>query len=572
MIVSGKKMDARSVAVALCAVAGLVVFQFFGNAAHGYIHSDSLFYWWGYQWFDPASETEHGILILAISVWLFWRNVRGAGDRRQETGDRGQRTENGGQPGDLRSEISNLKSIAPVGAMVGGLAVHLLGYVLQQGRVSVLGLLLFTWGLLAAFGGRRWGWAAVFPVAFLVFAVPLNVLDTLGFHLRLGVIDVAWHLARLCGIEVIRNGTQLTSAHGGYQYDVAAACSGIRSLMALAALSLLLGYLNFRAWWTRLGVGLLCIPFAFVGNVVRIFSIIVMAEWRGQSAGARMHDVMGVGVFVIVLGLVQATVWLLEKRGWGRPVAAEQRTEDGGQRAEGTVLNFRSAAAIVGTSVLVMFAAHRLDQIQVSPRTGIKLTMDGINPVPLPNSIDIDWAGQSADVTPIEREILPPDTGYSRKIYVSLLDRRQQVFLSIVLSGRDSTSIHRPELCLVGQGWTITGQTAHAFSRPDTKTVLVPATVLRIEREFTTRDGRKIKVPGLFAYWFVGADKVVPSNLARVMYSSLDRLRHLEAHRWAYVLAQTTAIDGEEAALARIQSVLNGTLPAFQEPLPAAGL
>ena len=82
----------------------------------------------------------------------------------------------------------------------------------------------------------------------------------------------------------------------------------------------------------------------------------------------------------------------------------------------------------------------------------------------------------------------------------------------------------------------------------------------------------KVKVPGLFAYWFVGADKVVPSNTARVMYSSFDRLRHLEAHRWAYVLAQTTAIDGEEAALARIQAVLNGTLPAFQEPLPAAGL
>jgi exosortase len=559
----------RYAPAALCALAGFAVFQWFGNAVHGYIDSDSLFYWWAYQW-SPDSETGHGWLILGLSGWLLVRSLRTRGERREARGERHA------EAGNLKSQISDLKFIAPIGAMTGGLAIHLLGYTLQQGRVSILGLLLFTWGVIAAFGGRRWGRAAVFPVAFLVFAIPLNVLDTVGFYLRLGVIDTAWHLARMFKIDVIRNGTQLMSAHGGYQYDVAAACSGMRSLMALAALSLLLGYLNFRSWWARLGVGLLCFPFAFVGNVARIFSIIVMAEWRGQAAGLKTHDVMGVGVFVIVLGLVQLAVWLLEKRGIGRP---EAKAESESRKAEAvpadfrpSPFDFRLAAAVVAAALLVMFAAHKLDTLQVSPHTGIKLTADGINPVALPNSIGVDWAGQNAEVTPIERETLPSDTGYSRKLYVSLLDRRQQVFLSIVLSGRDRTSIHRPEICLVGQGWTITGQTAHAFSRPDTKTVLVPATVLRIEREFTTRDGKKIKVPGLFAYWFVGADKVVPSNTARVIYSSFDRLRHLETHRWAYVLAQTNAIDGEEAALARIQAVLNGTLPAFQEPLPAAGL
>jgi len=115
------------------------------------------------------------------------------------------------------------------------------------------------------------------------------------------------------GIDVIRNGTQLMSPDGGFSYDVAAACSGMRSLTALAALSLLLGYLNFRSWPVRVLIGLLCFPFAFFGNVVRIFAVIVMAEWRGQAAGVRAHDVMGFGVFVIVLGLVQLTVWLLQK-------------------------------------------------------------------------------------------------------------------------------------------------------------------------------------------------------------------------------------------------------------------
>jgi hypothetical protein len=59
-------------------------------------------------------------------------------------------------------------------AMLGGLAVHLLGYAVQQTRISILGFLLFTWGVLALAGGRRWGRAAAFPLAFMVFAVPVK--------------------------------------------------------------------------------------------------------------------------------------------------------------------------------------------------------------------------------------------------------------------------------------------------------------------------------------------------------------------------------------------------------------
>ncbi len=49
----------------VCALAGAAVFQFFGNASFGYIKSASLFWWWGYQWVNPDSEAEHGLLILA---------------------------------------------------------------------------------------------------------------------------------------------------------------------------------------------------------------------------------------------------------------------------------------------------------------------------------------------------------------------------------------------------------------------------------------------------------------------------------------------------------------------------
>ena len=303
---------AQLAAVLLCVVAGFAVFQLFGNSARGYVKTASLFWWWASQWADPQSESEHGWLILAIAAWLFWRNLR--------TGVESQtaKAESQTKPSAFDLRLSTF-------AMLGGLAVHLLGYVMQQGRISIVGLLLFTWGALAFAGGSRWGRAAAFPLAFMVFAIPLNVLDTVGFYLRLGVIDTAWHLARALHIDVIRNGTQLLAPDGRYQYDVAAACSGMRSLMALAALSLLLGYLNFRSWRARAFIGLLCFPYAFVGNVARIFAIIVAATWRGQAAGEMTHDVMGFGVFLIVLGLVQLTVSFLQRRNLGNPLIAGLR-------------------------------------------------------------------------------------------------------------------------------------------------------------------------------------------------------------------------------------------------------
>ena len=64
------------------------MFQFFGNASFGYIKSASLFWWWGYQWVNPESETEHGLIILALSAWLVVRNLRTTEivDRRSEIG------------------------------------------------------------------------------------------------------------------------------------------------------------------------------------------------------------------------------------------------------------------------------------------------------------------------------------------------------------------------------------------------------------------------------------------------------------------------------------------------------
>ena len=80
------------------------------------------------------------------------------------------------------------------------------------------------------------------------------------------------------------------------------------------------------------------------------------------------------------------------------------------------------------------------------------------------------------------------------------------------------------------------------------------------------RDGRKIVVPAVFVYWFVGGERVVASHWERLAWSAYDRLMRQRNHRWAYIVAQSLALDGEAAALARVQTVLDGALPTVMAP------
>ena len=526
----------------LCALAGAVVFQFFGNASFGYIKSVSLFWWWSYQWVNAESETEHGLLILALSLWLLWRNLRAKakGERREAKGE-------AVWPGAV--------------AMAVGLALHVVGFAAQQARISVVALLLFTWGVLRLGGGRRWGAAAMFPLGFMVLAIPFNALDSAGFWLRLWVIKASAGLAHAAGIGVFQNGTQLVAPDGRYSYDVAAACSGVRSLMALLALSLLAGYLNFRAWWRRGALVLLCFPLIYLGNVARIASIVFVGQWGGQAWGARAHDVMGYGVFVIVLGgeLLTINLW---QRWWPEAAAAAAKDELGIKKEEDRSTGAGWVGlAVVGLAVVEMLFLARLAGLPPRGQVGVRLAADGQNPVELPVFLGTEWIGRQAAVTASERAVLPPDTGYSRKDYVAVADPARRVFLSIVLSGRDRSSIHRPELCVVGQGWTIKAVAEHHFSVPGSVGSF-PATILHVQREVQTPRG-PVVMPQLIAYWFVGGVTVEATYWRRLARDAWNRVMHARADRWAYVLMQTDARDGEAAALDRMQAVLNQTLPVF---------
>ncbi|MBK9990466.1 MAG: exosortase/archaeosortase family protein [Verrucomicrobia bacterium] len=534
------------VAALVCALAGAIVLQFFGNATQGYIHSRSLFYWWGSQWFDPAAETQHGLLVVLVAGWLFWRNLR-----IQEG------TTTGRVPAGWRVPV----------ALLGGLALHLVGYAAQQTRVSIVAFLVFFWGVLALAGGRRWGRAAVFPLGFMLLAVPVSFVDSLGFSLRLVVTDGAYALAQKLGISLVRNGTQLFSPDGRFQYDVAAACSGIRSLVALLALALLVGYIGFRSWVARAVLVAAALPYVVIGNIARVLVLVLVGEKFGQAAGSRVHEASGLVVFLVVLGLLLGTTALLRRVGFKSAERGDVSTAASPVVSVSALLRpWAVASAVVVVAIAVCLAAWRLDARPTGGLAGVQLTEDGANPAELPGFVGREWIGRSVEVSALEREVLPPDTGYARKNYVSLASLNKQVFVSVVLSGRDRTSIHRPELCLVGQGWTIEGRFRHEFQA---ELEAVAATVLRVEHAAVDAQNRRVQISSLFAYWFVGGEAVEPTLPGMQWRDVRDRLRHFQANRWAYVVVQSVVTAGDEAAaLAHMQEIVAGTWPSIRGEMP----
>ncbi len=522
---------------ALCALAGFGVFHFFGNATRGYIDTSSAFVWWGAQWFDPAAELEHAPLVVLLAVWLFVRNLGN--------------TSSGPASGNAVPQLA-------LAAMTGALLLNLAGFAMQQTRVSLAASFVFIWGILTLAGGWRWGRAALFPTTFLLLAMPMGFLDTLGvgFYLRLGVTDSVYAIARTLGIDVVRNGTQLFSPDGVYQYDVAAACSGIRSLTALVALACVVAYLNFRAWWLRAVVVALALPLVFAGNVLRVLGVVLVGEWRGHDAGRIVHEWSGFIVFVFVLlGLLMAVAWLKRRLpSTALPetnVSAHEAVHDGEGRSRRMATAV--AIAVILTAAATAAGAEKLSRAPAQVEAGVRLSADGVDPAPLPDLLDARWRGWPAEITAVERETLPPDTGYSRKNYTRLGRMQEHVFFSIVLSGRDRTSIHRPELCLVGQGWTIRSREVRELTLPDG--ARMPATVLTIEREVATPSGGRETVRALLAYWFAGDGEITATHRGMLWRAARDRLRHARADRWAYVVAQTQMEGDEHAAWERLEEV-----------------
>jgi EpsI family protein len=162
-----------------------------------------------------------------------------------------------------------------------------------------------------------------------------------------------------------------------------------------------------------------------------------------------------------------------------------------------------------------------------------------------------DWTGGTLEgLSEAERKVLPKDTQGARRLY-----RRAdgtELFCSIILAGRDVTSIHRPELCLPGQGWRYVEwtETIPVASAPLGKLEVMRMNALRNAR---LEGGQTVTIPSVFTYWFVGKDRFTARHWQRMFWTTKDRVLHNMNHRWAYVLIHVPPPSRETASFQQAQ-------------------
>jgi exosortase len=166
------------------------------------------------------------------------------------------------------------------------------------------GLVLFLYGI-AYFK------TLLFPLIYLIFMVPLPaiVYTAIAFRLQLFVSMISAELIRLVGIAVYRNGNILEVAKVG-PLAVEEACSGMRSIMALLALSSLLAYILYRTKLRQWILVAFALPVAVVTNIFRVTMTGILSYYFGREmAEGWLHESFGWIVFVIAFALL----WLVSK-------------------------------------------------------------------------------------------------------------------------------------------------------------------------------------------------------------------------------------------------------------------
>ena len=220
--------------------------------------------------------------------------------------------------------------------LAGGLGILLFTYWLNfAGRAPadnyylVLLTLSFLCCLAAGgffFFGRDWMRAAAFPVAYLIFMVPMpdamaDALESASKYASAEAANLFFHLG---GTPFLRTG--LIFQLPNITIEVAQECSGIRSSWVLFITSVLAANLFLKSSWRRLVLVALVIPLAILRNGFRIFVIGLLCVNAGpQMINSVIHRRGGPVFFVLSLIPFLLLLWWLRK-GETRVRKAESRS------------------------------------------------------------------------------------------------------------------------------------------------------------------------------------------------------------------------------------------------------
>jgi exosortase len=235
-------------------------------------------------WTDP--DYGYCFLVPVLSVWILWQ-----GRKRWRTACQ--------RPSFLGLVII----LFAMGLLIAGT----LGAERFTARISLLILLC---GIIVFVAGRGVLRSVAFPLAYLVFMIPLPaiVFYQLTVPLQLLASRLGAHGLTVLGVRTLREGNLLILPN--CTLEVLESCSGIRSLLCLLATVTAYGHFAQAALWKRCVLIILVFPIAILCNGLRLVATGLLCHAAGPQADSGVfHLALGVGFFLLAFFMT----WLADE-------------------------------------------------------------------------------------------------------------------------------------------------------------------------------------------------------------------------------------------------------------------
>ena len=248
-----------------------------------------------------TEQGAHGPLVLLTGIWLLVRARKQA------------------------APIAPPPLWRPIVIMLPLLALFVVARISQT--VEVEGYIMYGVLLSAAYAvcGGPFLRSLAFPLFYLafVFPPPETVVYGLTLPMKIAITKAAVGLLAVIGYPIGYSGVWIQV--GQYQLLVAAACSGLNSIISLSVLSTFYIYVRRSGDVLRaVLLALFIVPVAMAANLVRVLTLILLTYHAGEAAAQGfLHNFAGMTMFVaalLILFAIDAALgpvvgWIRRSRG-----------------------------------------------------------------------------------------------------------------------------------------------------------------------------------------------------------------------------------------------------------------
>ncbi|OBX17662.1 exosortase [Erythrobacter sp. QSSC1-22B] len=232
-----------------------------------------------------GEEGAHGPIVLFTGLWLLWREWPQA---KAET-----------QTPPVVRVVALLAILLPLFVFA-----RITQIVELEGYLMYGALLVVLYSVIGGAAMRKL-WFPLLYLAF-IFPPPESVVAAVTTPLKMELSRVSIAFLSAFGYPIGGEGVRIFI--GQYELLVAAACSGLNSIVSLTAISLFYIYIRHQADLRYAGLLVLFIlPVAIAANFFRVVTLILLTYHAGEAtAQGFLHDFAGIFMFAIALAVIFA--------------------------------------------------------------------------------------------------------------------------------------------------------------------------------------------------------------------------------------------------------------------------